>query len=393
MQPLVSVIIPVYNAEKYLKECVESLLKQTLTNAEFIFVDDGSSDRSLEMLYEYRKNDSRIQVYTQKNQSAGVARNKGVSCAVGECLTFLDSDDIMAPDALEMLFEKAKKTNADMVICRGAKFETDPAKSKIIEASIRTQYLPEEEIFSINTCSKHLLQVTTGAPWGKLYRTEMVKKYDIQFPVLPRSEDIVFVYEGLVRAETITTVDRPLIFYRVIENSGSLEDAKDRAPLAIYQSYQILAEYLKNAGLWELMKQSFVNAMADSMCHNLKKFKTGKAFEVLSNKIRNEFLSEYEIALEDEAYFYNKLSYEYIKRVHEYEPIDHLYMMFREQRDRADRFKKNLDRLKAKENAPSGVACSGRLTRWAYKIESGLYALKKEGLKVFLKKAAKRFGL
>ena len=96
--PKVSVIIPVYNVEDYLRQCLDSVINQTLKDIEIICVDDGSTDKSLEILHEYEKKDSRITVLTQKNQYAGVARNVGMSVATGKYFVFLDSDDFFEPE-------------------------------------------------------------------------------------------------------------------------------------------------------------------------------------------------------------------------------------------------------------------------------------------------------
>ena len=100
MEPKVSVIIPVYNVEKYLGPCLDSILGQTLNNIEVICVDDGSTDRSLDILREYEKRDARVKVLTQPNTNAGAARNKGIQQARGEYLSFLDSDDHFDPTML-----------------------------------------------------------------------------------------------------------------------------------------------------------------------------------------------------------------------------------------------------------------------------------------------------
>lgn len=112
----VSVIVPVYNQEKYLEQCVKSILVQTLHEAEFIFVDDGSTDSSLSMLKEYEKQDSRVKVITQENGGAGKARNTGLSVARGEYLSFLDSDDFFEPDMLEKAVAALEDSKADFVV-------------------------------------------------------------------------------------------------------------------------------------------------------------------------------------------------------------------------------------------------------------------------------------
>ena len=112
--PKVSVIIPVYNVEEYLRECLDSVVNQTLKEIEIICVDDGSTDNSLEILKEYAKKDSRITVITQQNLHAGVARNAGLAVARGEYLSFLDSDDFFELNMLEETYEVAKTENSDL---------------------------------------------------------------------------------------------------------------------------------------------------------------------------------------------------------------------------------------------------------------------------------------
>lgn len=112
----VSVILPVYNTEKYLPECLDSLLNQTLKDIEIICINDGSTDNSLEILQEYQANDQRIRILNQENQGAAIARNKGIQMAEGEYLSFLDADDFFDENMLKWSYEKAQKTNSDICI-------------------------------------------------------------------------------------------------------------------------------------------------------------------------------------------------------------------------------------------------------------------------------------
>ena len=116
MEPKVSVIIPVYNVEKYLGPCLDSILGQTLNNIEVICVDDGSTDRSLEILREYEKRDARVKVLTQPNTNAGAARNKGIQQARGEYLSFLDSDDHFDPTMLEKCAARMDQDRSDVLV-------------------------------------------------------------------------------------------------------------------------------------------------------------------------------------------------------------------------------------------------------------------------------------
>ena len=114
----VSVILPIYNEEKYLAQCLDSICGQTLKEIEIICVDDGSTDNSTHILKDYAKKDSRITLITQENQFAGAARNKGMACAVGKYLSFLDADDYYAPEMLEKMVKEAEENRADIVMCR-----------------------------------------------------------------------------------------------------------------------------------------------------------------------------------------------------------------------------------------------------------------------------------
>ena len=116
--PKVSVILPVYNVEKYLKQCMDSIVNQTLKDIEIICVDDGSTDASLSILKEYEKEDDRVKVICQQNAGAGAARNNGLSIATGEYLSFLDSDDFFSLDMLEKSYAEAKKEDADLIVFR-----------------------------------------------------------------------------------------------------------------------------------------------------------------------------------------------------------------------------------------------------------------------------------
>ena len=119
----VSVIIPVYNAEKYLRQCLDSVLGQTLKEIELICVDDGSTDRSMEILLEYASKDKRIRVITQKNGGPGKARNTALPYATGKYISFLDADDWFEQDFLEKMFDRSDEVQADICICETQRFD------------------------------------------------------------------------------------------------------------------------------------------------------------------------------------------------------------------------------------------------------------------------------
>lgn len=240
VEPKISIIMPVYNSQKFLRQAVTSVLCQSFKEFELICVDDGSSDDSLYILQFYAKVDNRISVFTQKNKFAGVARNVGINNAKGEYITFLDSDDIMMPEALKQFYSRAKTTNADIVLSAAYRFTEVGKYNEIADFCLRKNFLPTTQFFSAENHSKYLFQISSGAPWGKVFRRKLITDNEIHFPALPRSEDFCFVYWAYAVAEKITIIGEELIAYRIVAGNDSLESGKDRTPLAPADGYRIL---------------------------------------------------------------------------------------------------------------------------------------------------------
>ena len=155
----VSVIIPVYNIERHLRQCLDSVTGQTLTELEIICVDDGSTDASPEILVDYAQRDGRFQIITQPNTGPGVARNTGMDRATGEYLIFLDSDDWFEPDFLERMVAKAKETGADVTICRTVEFDTQTGRELPSEWMLKTEGLPKTPWFSPKEAAEDLMKL------------------------------------------------------------------------------------------------------------------------------------------------------------------------------------------------------------------------------------------
>ena len=135
----ISIVVPVYNTAKYLKENLDSITEQTLSDIEIICIDDGSTDDSLKILYDYAKKDSRIKVLRQTNQFAGVARNNGMKKAKGEYIIFLDSDDVFEKDMLEKMYSAALVNQLDVTVCRSNQFDNQSGSIKETPWTIRKE--------------------------------------------------------------------------------------------------------------------------------------------------------------------------------------------------------------------------------------------------------------
>lgn len=309
--PLVSVVMPVYNAERYLAESLDSLLHQTLTKIEIICVDDGSTDRSVDILRSYAARDLRITFYQQKNQFAGVARNNGISHARGKYITFLDSDDIMLPDALETMCKTCEADGSDVLVSSARFFSEDPGKSKAAEWVLAKKFLPDGNVVLNNERRDTRFQLSSGEPWGKMYNMEFVRKNQILFPNLPRSEDAYFVYLSYALARKISILRKETVLYRRIPGNG-LEEKKDTYPLAAYQCRQLLKEALEERGIYEDYKRTFVNVFFSSVTHHLTHFNTGDAFELLADTFVGQALPLLDIDLNDADYFHDRMGRQFV---------------------------------------------------------------------------------
>ena len=224
--PKVSVIIPVYNVEKYLRECLDSVVNQTLRDIEIICVDDGSTDSSLEILREYAEKDSRVKVYTQENINAGAARNTGLSNATGEYLSFLDSDDFFELNAIERMYECAKIRKAEIVVYQVSTFYENTGRPPFLDLRYNKKLLPEKEVFSYSEIEQNAFLAIKSLVWDKLIKRELVTKYDLHFQSVNVFNDIYFAYTALLSAESITILEEQLVHYRKRAAKNSITDKR-----------------------------------------------------------------------------------------------------------------------------------------------------------------------
>lgn len=184
--PKVSVIIPVYNVEKYLRECLDSVVNQTLQDIEIICINDGSTDNSLEILKEYAKRDERIDIIDSINKGVSTARNLGIDKSQGKYIIFVDSDDWLEPDCIAKAFDNITKTKAD-ILCYGFNIIDNLQKQKCWHFEIIKNNCLKPE-YNIQALKPFLTYV-----WDKIYRAEFIKKNQIYFPEnISTAEDGIF---------------------------------------------------------------------------------------------------------------------------------------------------------------------------------------------------------
>ena len=222
--PVVSVIIPVYNVEKYLNQCLDSVLNQTLQDIEVICVNDSSTDGSLAILEEYAKKDERMTVVTQPNSGAGAARNKGLSLAVGKYLSFLDSDDFFEPDMLELAYKKAEEDRADFVVFQSDQYYANKKKFVEVSWTLREKEIPPYTPFSHRQMTDNIFKVFVGWAWDKLYNREFVLRNRLQFQEQRTSNDLLFVFSAVALAKRISIVKKVLAHQRRVCEGFSFQN-------------------------------------------------------------------------------------------------------------------------------------------------------------------------
>ncbi len=224
MTDLISIIVPVYNVEKYLERCMNSLLNQTYDNIEIILVDDGSPDNCPKMCDEYALKDNRVKVIHKQNAGLGFARNSGLEIANGQYIVFVDSDDYVTTDMCEKLYNAAVKNNSDVVY--GGIYYTDGQKINK-ESKVPTEQLWKEgkefllEMIATKPSEKNdtIIEVSV---WKALFKKEIFDKYSIKF-VSERefiSEDVIFDIDYLQHATNIVIIPDAVYYY--VNNPASL---------------------------------------------------------------------------------------------------------------------------------------------------------------------------
>ncbi len=246
----VSIIVPVYNVEKYLTVCMESLIHQTLENIEIIVVNDGSPDNSIKILEEYeRKYPDKVKVFTTENRGVSHARNYGLDRAVGEYILFVDSDDFIELDMAEKLYTKAITDNNDLVMCARYNVYEVAGKEELQKKEMKIFYMNQNYKMSER---KFELVHASPFPWDKLFKRSLLK--DIRFPEGIRFEDLVLAFEVMAIAESIGVVPEPLYNYRKTTQVGFLNSFSE-ATKDIVKAFSLLFQFMKEHKLYDTFKE------------------------------------------------------------------------------------------------------------------------------------------
>lgn len=244
MNCLISIIVPVYNSETFISECIESIMKQTYSEFELLLINDGSQDNSGSICKEYSKCDSRIRYYEKPNEGVSATRNLGLKYAIGQYVTFVDSDDIIEPNYLQSL------------ICQK---DFDLVVSGFISKQNK-QYLKEVKFPNLTIYLNNFNRIfdrilTYGTPWAKLFKMEIIKKYNIHFNTkLSLHEDHLFYFEYIKRIQSIAIIeDVQYIYVNRLSGKSLSRDTK------LKSQEKLLAYKLLNSELISIISNNKIN--------------------------------------------------------------------------------------------------------------------------------------
>lgn len=263
--PKFSIIIPVYNVEKYLVECLESIVNQSFKNFEVICVNDGSIDNSLDILQKYAENDKRFKILNQENQGQGVARNNALNIANGEYILFVDPDDFIELNMLEVLNEKLNVQNVDIAIFDyqifGKNIKTNIVRFMDEMKNNLKLNIDNNFIFNWQELVKDNFSSIPMIVWNKVYSNKFIQENHIRFAPNKHAEDHIFSISATLLADKISYIKKTLYHYRNV--SGSAVNKVSESNFCIFENIKILEKFLKQNDLFEKYKNNYRTYVVD----------------------------------------------------------------------------------------------------------------------------------
>ena len=306
--PIVSVIVPAYNSEDYIGKCIESVLAQTLSDFELIVVDDGSTDKTLAIAQSFAEKDHRVTAITQKNSYAGVARNNGMARATGDYLYFLDADDFIDRDMLEVMVGCARSCDADVVVCRSRRMSVVDGKTEAIMHSLRDY--PLNKPLSQREISKTLFRSVVGWPWDKLFKRSFIQDHRLEYQPLRSTNDAYFVFIAMALAQTTYCSSKELVTHRV-DNLSSTSNTRGKSWNNALIAMDAIGERLCDEGIYDLFERTYLNWCVNFVHWNISTLDTQSAVGLIeASRAR---LSQCPL---EEDYYFLKEDYEFAKIMH-----------------------------------------------------------------------------
>ncbi len=333
--PLVSIVVPVYNGEQHVRQCLESLLAQTYRTIELICVDDGSTDGAVAIMAKLAGTDPRMRVITQENAGPAAARNAGMDAAKGEYLYFFDCDDWCEPGLIERALARAQETQADIVALPHYLFDQRVG----VPIPAFWALLPDKypEVASWRDNPDWIFRAFQNLPWNKFLRMGFVRENNLRFAENVRlTEDLMFSAPALVRAERLAFLPDMLIYHREGTGTNTMS-AKDKHPLDFLRAFWDLKRFLEAEGVYDELRVAYANWAIDGFIYNLHTLNTYQGFSEVMGALCGPAgaLEELGLANVPEAELQEPRFAEFLRDVSQ-QPVDYLYQLYvtaREDRD------------------------------------------------------------
>ena len=308
----ISVIVPVFNVEDYLNECLDSLINQSFSDIEIICVNDGSTDKSLEILENYQKKDRRVKVISQDNLGLGAARNRGLLNAKGKFIYFIDSDDYIDSDALEKLYKNITDNDSDVVLFKFKSFGGVNASKKGEGFKIDKIY-PDVDysslIFTYKDVKRHVLNSYYSA-CIKFYKKEFLDQYgDFTFTENIYFEDVLFHVKTMIRASKISFINENLYNYRL--NDDSIINSNTNG-CDIFKVIDMVEDFLKKNNYFTEFESEFKNFKIAQILLYIRSTNSDRYYdkardelmglEIDVGKVEKRLVSDYNLVLDNKNY-------------------------------------------------------------------------------------------
>lgn len=286
--PKISIIIPCYNVEKYLSRCLDSVIEQSFDDFEAICVNDGSTDNTQIILEEYAKRDKRIKVITQKNQSVSSSRNNGKAVALGQYIYFLDSDDFIHPQCLEIAYDTAEKYAVDMVSFDFCENMNAPLWQKRYKKEDITAFVTDKPFFLGTTKEKNKINYNV---WSKLFKKSLLEGIDF----IPKIhfEDFPYTYAVLSKSPKTAVIHIPLYFYTINQGSLSHSSGSPQQLRDYWTGIKYIDELYHKPELkaeWEFLRATFIpNILKHQLgrCRRSQKAQKDAMYQTFAEELRD----------------------------------------------------------------------------------------------------------
>lgn len=308
----ISVIVPIYNMEQYIEQCIRSIMNQSLKEIEIICINDGSTDSSLKIINELAYEDKRIRVVTQAKSGVATARNKGIDLASGNYLSILDADDYFEYDMLEKAYKRVKSCLADICIYRT---KSDDGFRIQTMNTIRDEWIPNKGGFSPLEVNDRIFSIEPLWAWDKLFKRKLIMDNNIKFQNIRSTNDARFVSLALVNANKICICDDAFAIHRM-NRVDALSVTRDKSWDCFYLAIESIAEMLTKDGKYDMYIQAFRNWILDFSIWNLHTINGNNKIKVY-NLIKEIIMPKYHILDYPKEYYLFPYLYEIAYKIQE----------------------------------------------------------------------------